>query len=185
MNLVTPRPWNLPLFLDWEARQETRHEFDGTSPVAMTGGTAGHETIGATLRALLREALRGKPCRVWGPTMKIDVAGRIRYPDAFVSCTPIPREAAVVTDPVVVFEIISPQTARIDRITKLREYQQTPCIQRYVILEQEGIEATVLHRKDGDWLARALTSDDTLSMPEIGIELPLATCYADLDLPAG
>ena len=51
-------------FLEWEERQEERYEFDGFQPVAMTGGTNAHEAIGGTLRALLREGLRGKPCRV-------------------------------------------------------------------------------------------------------------------------
>ena len=34
------------------------------------------------------------------------------------------------------------------------------------------------------WTASALTENDTLSMPEIGIELPLAECYLGLDLSA-
>ncbi|MGA3401934.1 MAG: hypothetical protein ABSC95_22190 [Acetobacteraceae bacterium] len=51
-------------FLAWEERQPLRYEFDGFQPVAMTGGTIAHEAIGGTLRALLRERLRGKPCRV-------------------------------------------------------------------------------------------------------------------------
>jgi Uma2 family endonuclease len=88
MSVATRRPMTLNEFLAWEERQELRYEFDGVAPVAMTGGSLAHETIGGTLRALLKEGLRGKPCRVVGPTLKIEVAGRIRYPDAFVYCKP-------------------------------------------------------------------------------------------------
>ena len=169
-------------FLAWEERQELRWEFDGIAPVAMNGGTFAHETIGGTLRALLREQLRGKPCRVSGPTLKIEVAGRIRYPDAFVSCTPVPRDATVVKDPVVVFEVLSPGTARTDRVRKLREYRATPSIQRYVILEQDGIVAWDMVRRGEDWIVRGLEVGDTLSMPEIEAAIPLADIYADVEV---
>jgi Uma2 family endonuclease len=117
---------------------------------------------------------------VVGPTLKIEVAGRVRYPDAFVYCSTVPPGTTVIQDPVVVFEVVSPSTSRTDRITKLREYQGAPSIQRYVILEQDTIAATVFSRLGADWIARPLTGDETLKMPEIGIELPLAEIYADV-----
>lgn len=171
-------------FLDWEERQELRYEFDGFQPVAMTGGTDAHEAIGGVLRALLLERLRGKPCRVRGPTLKVEVAGRIRYPDAFVYCTPVPSGETVIREPVVVFEILSPGTSRTDRIEKLREYQATPSIRRYVILEQDSIAATVFERVGAGWNAHPAIAGDVLRMPEIEVELPLIEIYADTDLDA-
>jgi Uma2 family endonuclease len=170
-------------FLAWEERQPLRYEFDGWQPVAMTGGTVAHELIGGTLRALLYERLRGKPCRSVGPTLKIEVMGRIRYPDAFVYCAPVVPGATVIREPVVVFEVLSPGTSRTDRIEKLLEYQATPSIQRYVILEQDSIGAMVFARQGSAWDGRALTETDTLAMPEIDVELALADIYADVDLP--
>jgi Uma2 family endonuclease len=170
-------------FLAWEERQPLRYEFDGWQPVAMTGGTVAHELIGGTLRALLYERLRGKPCRSVGPTLKIEVMGRIRYPDAFVYCAPVVPGATVIREPVVVFEVLSPGTSRTDRIEKLLEYQATPSIQRYVILEQDSIGAMVFSRQGSAWDGRALTETDTLAMPEIDVELALADIYADVDLP--
>ena len=114
--------------------------------------------------------------------MKIEVAGRIRYPDAFVYRTPVPSNETVIREPVVVFEVLSPGTSRTDRIEKLREYQATEFIQRYVILEQDSIAATVFTRQGTDWIAHALTSRDTLRMPEIAVELPLSDIFADAGL---
>jgi hypothetical protein len=54
--------------------------------VAMTGGNNEHGVIGNNLWALLLLALWGKRCVMRRRTMKIEVAGRIRYPDAFVFC---------------------------------------------------------------------------------------------------
>ena len=170
-------------FLVWEDRQVERWEFDGVQPVAMTGSTLCHEMIGVALRALLHGKLRGKPCRVVGPTMKAEVVGRIRYPDAFVYCRPTPPSDQVIRDPVVVFEVLSPSTSRLDRIVKLQEYQATDSIRHYIILEQDSVAATVFSREGKLWTARALTADDTLVLPEIGIELALADIYVDADLP--
>lgn len=76
-----------------------------------------------------------------------------------------------------VFEVLSDSTSRIDRIEKVREYQATPSIQRYVILEQDSAGATVFERKDDGWSAFTMTGDDVLRMPEIGIELRIGEIY--------
>jgi Uma2 family endonuclease len=98
-------------FLAWEVRQEGRYEFDGFRPVAMTGGTFAHEVIGQNIRNELGIRLRGSCCTPFGPNMKIEVAGRIRYPDVLVVGSPVDREATVVKVPVVVFEVLSDSTA--------------------------------------------------------------------------
>lgn len=183
MNVVLRPRITKEEFLEWEARQELRYEFDGFEPVAMTGGTLTHELIGGALRSALRERLRGKPCRAVGPTLKVEVAGRIRYPDAFVYCTPVAGDETVIRNPVVVFEVLSPSTSRTDRIAKLREYQATDSIRRYVILEQDAIAATVFERQGQSWDARPLMAGDVLHMPEIEVDLPLADIYTDVELP--
>ena len=88
MSVALQKGMTLAEFLDWEERQELRYEFDGFQPSAMTGETLRHEAIGYRLRTLLFMRLEGKPCRPWGPTTKIEVQGHIRYPDAYVNCTP-------------------------------------------------------------------------------------------------
>ena len=181
MSIALQKPMTLAEFLDWEEGQELRYEFDGLRPMAMTGGTARHDLIGNRLRTLLTNRLDGKPCRCWGPTTKIEVEGRIRYPDAYVNCARVAPGATIIPEPVVVFEVLSPSTSRTDRIEKLREYQATPSIQRYVILEQDRIGAMVFSRQGELWITNVLTEADTLRMPEIGIELSLAEIYADAD----
>ena len=181
MSVALQRPMTLAEFLDWEERQELRYEFDGFQPVAMTGGTLRHEAIGGTLRARLFDRLRGSRCRAWGPNSKIEVQGRIRYPDATVSCTLGRPSDTIVPAPVVVFEVLSPGTSRTDRIEKLREYQATSSIQRYVILEQDSIAAMVFARHGEEWTVSAMTEADVLRMPEINVELPLADIYGDVE----
>jgi Uma2 family endonuclease len=190
MNIAIRKPAAAPMtleqFLTWEERQELRYEFDGIRPIAMVGGTIAHSTIQANLLIALGNRLRGAPCRPHGSHMKIKVAGRIRYSDAFVVCTKLPPRAKVVTDPVVVFEVTSDSSFTTDLIHKNADYKATPSIQRYVIIEQASVAAWVFFRKGEDWVSdSAIGGDAMLPMPEIGIEVPLAEIYAGLDFGTG
>lgn len=174
-------------FLIWAEADGGRWEFDGFEPVAMTGGNVNHSQIGQNLISALRERLRGSGCRPLGPDAGLATVGdTVRYPDALVTCTRVPGEARVVPGVVVVFEVLSPTSGRVDRIIKLREYQAVPSIRRYVILEHASAGATVLSRVGADdpWTAAALTAEDTLRLPEIGIEIPMSVFYDGVDLPA-
>ncbi len=185
MNLALRKPMTLAEFLAWEERQPLRYEFDGVGPVAMTGGTAGHSIIQANLASALNSRLRGKACRFFGSDLKIEVAdGHVRYPDGMVVCTPVERKATVVRDPVVVFEVLSPSTAAKDRIVKAREYQATPSIRRYVMLEQDSIGATVYARAGEAWTHDILIAGSALALPEIDVDLPLAELYEGIDFEA-
>ncbi len=182
MSVALRQPMSVAEFLAWEEKQELRWEFDGLQPVAMTGGTVAHETIGGNILVSVQARLAGRRCRAFGANLKIEVAGRIRYPEAFEVCSPVQPRSTVIRDPVVVFDALSESTSRIDRIEKLREYGATPSIQRYVIPEQDAIAAMVFVRKGADLMAETLTGADTLRMPEIDIEGPMAELYAGLDV---
>ncbi|HEY3849160.1 MAG TPA: Uma2 family endonuclease [Acetobacteraceae bacterium] len=179
MNVALRKPMTLGEFLAWEERQPVRFEFDGVQPVAMTGGAVAHNRIMRRLHRSLERRLEGQPCEPFGPDVKIIVDGRVRYPDAVVSCAPQRDNSQVIDNPVVVFEILSGSTSRTDRIEKVREYQATQSILRYVILEQDSIGATVLEQRDESWAASTLTEGDRLFMPEIGVEILLVELYAD------
>ena len=183
MNVTLRKPMTLQDFLAWEEKQPLRYEFDGFRPVAMTGGTEAHAAIQRNLLYSLTGRLRGTPCRPYGSELKIQVAGRIRYPDAFVVCTPVPPRSTVVTDPTTVFEILSNSSENDDLIVKNAEYRATPSVTQYIILQQARVGAMVFSRKGEDWLSELLTDESAvLDLPQIGVKIPLAELYADLDL---
>jgi Uma2 family endonuclease len=185
MNVAFRKPMSLAEFLEWEERQPLRHEFDGVGPVAMTGGTLAHALIQANLAAALTTRLRGAPCRFFGSDAKIQVAAdHIRYPDGVVMCSPIVNAATIIREPVAIFEVLSPSRASADRIVKAREYQATPSVRRYVMLEQDRIGATVYARAGDEWVFQILSNDAVLVMPEIGVEVALAELYEGLEFDA-
>jgi len=182
MNVPARSPMTLASFLEWEERQPLRYEFDGFAPVAMTGGSMGHAQIQRNLAVSLTNRLRGKPCQFVGSDLKFLTADdRIRYPDGMVVCTPVARTAKMVRDPVIVFEVLSPSMGGNDRIVKAREYQATPSVRRYVMLEQDSVAAAVYIRGEAAWTFELLVADSSLVLPEIGVELPLAELYEGVD----
>ncbi len=185
MSNALRRPMTLDEFIAWEERQELRYEFDGFQPVAMTGGSYAHDAVSMNLAAALVSRLRGTPCRAHGSDLKVSTEGRVRYPDAFVTCQSYGNAEKFARDPVVIFEVLSPSTAGTDRIDKVREYTALSSLQRYVLLEQDRVAATMWERQGEGWAASVLTGDAALPMPEIGIELSLAELYEGVDLAPG
>jgi Uma2 family endonuclease len=183
MNIALRKIWTQDEFFPWAEVQTLRYEFDGFRPVAMTGGTNNASAIGVNLIAVLHGKLRGSGCRPLGPEAGVEtVDNAVRYPDALVTCTKFKGEAKVVPGVVVVFEVLSPTSGRIDRIVKVREYAAVPSIRRYVILESSSIGLTVMEREGpGEaWRTTVLISDDVLRMPEIGIEISVGDIYDDI-----
>jgi Uma2 family endonuclease len=177
-------PWTAKQFLAWAAGQEERYEFDGQRPVAMTGGTARHSRITTNIHVALRARLRGTRCSHYGPDLAVQTIGqRVRCPDALITCTKFPDTEQLAPDVVIIFEVISGDSGRRDRIEKVREYAAIPSIRRYVIVESVSKGLLVLHRRHGSaaFTALALTEDDTLDLPEVGITVPVAELYEDVD----
>jgi hypothetical protein len=95
-------------FLDWENRQDAFHELVQGEIVAMNGGTVAHWIIQGNLFGLVREGLRGKPCRAFSAGMMIRTAAGARYPDVPVACVNLDPGSRLITDPLIAFEVVSP-----------------------------------------------------------------------------
>lgn len=179
MNVAAKRTgWSMEEFLEWEARQEGRWEFDGFEPRLMTGGSTIHNQIVGALEFAIRRRLSA-PCRVFRETMRLKLARTLRYPDLMVVCSPL-TFATELTDPVLLVEVLSPSSLKNDRIYKNREYEELLSVQRYIVLEQDVTAAEVYSRQGDLWVRSTVINEGNLVMPEIGMEVPLAEIYAGL-----
>jgi Uma2 family endonuclease len=172
------KPLTLDEFLVWERTQPVRYEFDGTQPVAMTGGTIAADRVARRLLRALERRLQ-PPCEVFGENVKVlTPTGRVRYPDVKVACGEF-DPASDHVDPVVVFEVLSPTTELTDRRVKSAEYASIPSVLAYVILTQDRPAATVLRRAAGWEPEEFDEADAVLDLPEIGVAFRLAELHAD------
>ncbi len=186
MTVALRQPMTQDQFFPWAEAQEGRYEFDGSRPVAMTGGNAGHSVISGNLLTALATRLRGTSCRPLGPDAGVATAGNaVRYPDALVTCSRFKPSDLTIPGVVVIFEVVSPTSGRVDRIVKVREYAAVASVRRYVIVESSAVGVTVMERSAGEevWRTTTLVEDGVLRMPEIGIEIPVAEVYDGLQFP--
>jgi len=121
-------------YLAWEAGQPERHEYLQGEVYAMTGARDAHNTIAGNLFVLLREGLRGGPCRVYIADMKLrlDAAEAVFYPDLMVTCDPRDRTAEADTckrHPKLLVEVLSESTAAYDRGRKFELYRSIDTIE--------------------------------------------------------
>ncbi len=172
-------------FLDWVQRQEGRFEFDGSRPVAMTGGTRDHSQIVANILFSLRIRSAQRPFWTLVEAGLASGSDSVRYPDVLVTSSRGSGRDLLTGDVVVAFEIVSPSSVRTDRVVKLREYLGVPTLRRYVVVEQTSVAVSVFEKNAGGtaWEARALVAGETLDLPEIGIQVPVSEFYVDVDVP--
>ena len=186
VTLRTPR-MTREQFLDWVERQETPFEFDGFEPVAMTGGTRNHARLCSNILYALRKRLERSTFEVL-PEAGVATAGNaVRYPDVLITNTEGPASDRVMPGALVVFEVVSATSARIDRHLKLREYRAIPSIRRYVIIDNLGPDLAVYSRAEAgqDWTADAFTTGDMLAIAEAGIEIPVDELFRGVEFDPG
>ncbi len=144
-------------YLDVEEMSAIRHEFLGGEIYAMAGGTPEHAALCAALIAQLVTLLRGGPCRVYTSDLRVRVraTGLATYPDAAVICGPLERDPdspTHVTNPTVLFEVLSPGTEEYDRGEKREHYQQIEGLREYVLVAQDARKVDVWRRAGaGAW----------------------------------
>src|SRR5579862_2755093 len=73
-------------FIEWESRQESKHEYVDGRISAFPGVSLAHATIALAVAAQLREHLRGAAARVFISDLLTATERSLRYPDVVVTC---------------------------------------------------------------------------------------------------
>lgn len=178
--------WSWDAYLEWEAKQDIRHELVDGEVHAMTGGTLKHNLITRRLGAALDRVL-GSGCRAYGPDVKVATGnGNARYPDAVVDCGRFVPTALLAQEPVAVFEVLSRSTAWVDQTYKLRDYDATPSIRHYVLISQDELRAMLYTRNEAGRLdirdAQLIEgAEGVIALPSLGVTLTLGALHEGLE----
>jgi Uma2 family endonuclease len=174
-------------YLEGERFSDVRHEYVDGTLYAMAGASRDHNIISGNIFADLRSRLRGGPCQPFIPDMKLKVptaSGAFYYPDVMVVCDPKDTAEHFCEWPSVIFEVISPETKRIDLNEKLLVYRGIASMQTYVILEQDRMAAIVHHRTADGWQTSIVHGDGAiLRLPSLNLDFPLSLVYEGTSLP--
>lgn len=174
-------------YLAGELDSEIRHEYLGGYVYAMAGARTVHNRIANTWCAMLYNQLRGKPCEPFNSDMKVRVPfpthTKFYYPDGMVVCEPNPDDAMFQDKPVVIAEVVSEGTRRIDENEKRDAYFTIPTLLTYLIIETERPRVAVHHRRTEGGLVTELYEgvEAVVPLEVIEAELPLAELYERVD----
>ena len=172
-------------YIALETRLEAKYEyyFGEMFPIGLS--SPAHVFIHANLMHHLATRLQGTPCRALGSDLRIHIqaAGFFAYSDVSIFCGALAVDNHhTVTNPKVLFEILSPSSRRHDKWGKTELYRQIPSLEEYVMVEQDCYSIDRLSRQpNGGWQETRYQGEDaTLELTSVNITVPLKQIYADV-----
>jgi len=192
MEPAEKRKWTPDEYLAMERESDVRHEYLDGEIFAMAGASPAHERIVASLVGELHQALRRRPCNVYSSNLRVKVSatGLYTYPDVTVACGEevFEEEAGLetLTNPLVVFEVLSDSTEKYDRGAKFEQYRRIPSLGEIVLVSQEKkLVEEFVRQPDGGWLLHERRGGDRLSLPALGVEIDVEEIYLKVFAPPG
>jgi Uma2 family endonuclease len=181
MTVLTKPRMTVDEYLAWGQDRPGRYELFRGEVFAMSPETVGHvEAKGAiytALRAGVRE--RGLPCHVLtdGATIRVD-KDTAYEPDALVYCgDKLAPTNLEVPNPVIVVEVLSPSTRRIDVSAKLAGYFRLPSVAHYLIVDLT--QRIIVHhaRGSGDTILTRIVTEGDIMLDPPGLELAVSDVF--------
>ena len=168
-------------YLAAEAVSDIRHEYLGGLVYAMAGETRDHNTIALNLATVLRQRLKGRPCKVYIGDIRVNFDLRndeyYYYPDIVVACDKRDTHKRFVHYPRLIIEVLSESTERLDKREKFFAYTSVPSLEEYVLVSQAGREVTVFRRRH-DWKAEKVSGAKAkVALESLQVALPLSAIY--------
>lgn len=173
----TPLTMTADAFLAWNPDQEERFELIGGQVVKRMTERAAHSRAKTRLVLQVGRGIpAGSRCQTYINGLGVRVSDTDVYePDVMIHCGDVADDDTFVTDPTIVFEILSPSTAARDIGIKVPSYLALPSV-THVVLIDTAKEGAVLFDKAHDGLVPTILPGDaqlTLALPsgEIVIDL--------------
>jgi len=181
MNVLTKPRMTVDEFLAWAEGRPGRYELFRGEVFMMSPEEVGHlKTKGAVYSALIAEVRnRGVPCHVLpdGATVRIDDVTAYE-PDALIYCGPELSPTTIeIPHPVVIVEVLSPSTRRIDVATKLADYFKLASVAHYLIFE--ATRRSIIHHARGadDTIVTRIVTEGSIALDPPGIVIAVNDIY--------
>jgi Uma2 family endonuclease len=165
---------------------EERWELHDGATTMMTPPAIGHQVIVRNIVAFLTALTERQPERPWRafpgvgvrhPTDRLSAT----VPDVVVLPTPV-RGAQWATNPLAVFEVLSPTTEAIDRGFKRGFYASIPTLADYIIVDQRRWHVVHFSRAAGFAGQDLTTASDVARLTACAVDVPLARIYHETGL---
>jgi len=167
-------------YLQGELTSQTKHEYLDGQLYAMAGASRNHERIAGNVYRKIGNHLEGHPCEPFASDMKIKAGNNFFYPDVMVVCQEYNPNEYFTTSPVIIVEVLSKSTRRLDETTKRLAYFNIASLQEYVLIEQDIVDVEICRRSKG-WVSEHFFMGDEVCFDSIGLTLGVEEIYARVD----
>jgi Uma2 family endonuclease len=171
-------------YLNGELTADFKSEFINGVVYAMSGVSEAHNDIVLNLIRRLGGAVP-PGCRMFSQSVKLRTDTKSHedyyYPDVFVSCGPRDMKGHVRRDAILVIEVLSPTTERVDRGEKFHGYTSLPSLQEYILVSQDKRSIEV-YRRDAHWRRELFGAADTITFASLNSALTVDDIYHDIPL---
>ena len=146
----TQDPYRIADYLKDELLREKKHEYLNGQVYAIAGASRNHQHIVMNVGSLFRTHLHGTSYDTFSSDMKVKVNDfAFFYPDVIVTCDDDSNNAYYTEQPLIIIEVLSKSTRRMDETTKRRLYQTLSSLQEYVLIEQDIVDIEICRRSQG------------------------------------
>jgi Uma2 family endonuclease len=169
-------------YLAWAVGRPGRYELFRGEVFAMLTEQVGHAKTKAAIHSALAASIRQRRLS-WhvlpdGVSIRIDDATAYE-PDTQVYCgEELPPTVLEVPNPVIVVEVLSPSTQRIDVSVKLAGYFRLASVMHYLIVDLS--QRLVVHhaRGGGDTIITRIVTDGRIALDPPGLELAMSDIFS-------
>lgn len=179
-------PLSTKEYLAGELESLVKHELIQGEAFAMAGASVNHNRLSGTLFRKLGNHLEisthySQHCEVFIADMKVHVGSHFFYPDIVATCEEVTDSQQGYTEnPLLIVEVLSKSTRKIDQTTKRVAYTNIPTMQEYILIEQDFVEIEVVRKKQG-WQPRHYYLGDKIQFESLALTLSVEEIYTRVD----
>ena len=174
-------------YLAEELHSETKHEYLGGVLHAMSGGTVHHGRSGGNCFGSLFSSMKGRRCQPYNSdvALRVTLPSHVRfyYPDLQIVCDSNNGDDQFQDRPVVVIEVLSNSTRRIDLGEKRDAYLAIPTLKVLIIDPADHFVRVDRRQNNGGFQQETYQElTDTIDLPEVETNLHLADIYDGIQI---
>jgi Uma2 family endonuclease len=184
MNIQLPANMDKAAFLAWVQEREGRYELVDGHVVMMVGASRAHGRIVRNLLVLIHAQLDPQQWEVIAELGFDDGPRTPRYLDIVVDQASGAGSDYWASTPVLMAEVLSPSTAKIDLGDKAAEYLRSSSLRAYLAFEQAEAKAWVWMRGDEGFKPEPIPvtgRDEIIRIAALNLKLALAEVYRGVE----
>jgi len=179
-------------YLAMEDAAESKHEYYHGEIFAMAGASKNHDRIGVDLVTSVNTTLKNSKCEVFSNEMKIWSKAKnfFAYPDLTIVCGKAEfyeDRDDILTNPLVIFEVLSKSTKSFDRAEKFDFYRSIPTFQEYILIDQHQIHVEQRNMETRNkWILTEYNQiTDVIKLAKVDMEISLREIYRRVEFAEG